>query len=77
MEKAYDLNELGKRLKEKGLVVAEDTAELIYEETMKWVKESAVISETPYDDMALIILPQLDSLVLAQIDKIDGEVEEK
>lgn len=75
MEKAYDLKILGERLKAKGLVVAEDAAEEIYKETKDWIEESARLSKTPYDDMALIVFPQLDNLVLPQIDKIDGQVD--
>lgn len=71
--KAYDLKVLGQRLKAKGLVEVEDAAEGIYTELKAWIEESAVISKTPYDNMALIIFPQLDSLILPAIDKIDGE----
>ena len=71
--KAYDLKVLGARLKAKGLIEAEDAAGSIYSELKVWIEESAVISKTPYDNMALIIFPQLDNLILPQIDKIDGE----
>lgn len=73
MEKAYDLKALGEKLKAKGLVVAEDAAEQVYEEVKAWFEESAKLSETPYDDMALIVLPQIDILVKKQLDKIDGQ----
>ena len=73
MEKAYDLKVLGERLKAKGLIVAEDAAEQVYDELRAWFEESAKLSATPYDDMALIVLPQVDVLVKEQIDKIDGE----
>ena len=36
-------------------------------------EESAKLSETPYDDMALLILPQIKKMALEQIDKVDGE----
>jgi hypothetical protein len=74
MEKAYDLKELGKRLKEKGLIEAEDAAVEVYKETKKWVAESAVISSTPYDNLVVPFLDQLDAVVLPQLDKIDGVV---
>lgn len=72
MEKAYDLKELGKRLKEKGLVVVEDGAELTYKEVMGWLKDSAIQSTTKLDDLVLPFVGKIDELVLPQIDKIDG-----
>lgn len=74
MEKAYDAKELGKRLKAKGLVELEDGAEEIYKEVKAWLKESALLSKMPYDDIAVPFLDNLDKLVLPQIDKIDGQV---
>ena len=73
MEKAYDLKLLLEELKKLGLDVAEDTAEDLFKLIMKWLKDSAVKSATPYDDIALVIIPKLEELVLAQIDKIDGK----
>lgn len=73
MEKAYDIKELGNKLKGKGLDIAEESLLIVWEETIDWIKESAAKSETPYDDMAMVIVPQLDKLVREQIDKIDGE----
>lgn len=74
MEKAYDLNELGKRLKAAGLVEAEDCAESVYKVTKGWLKESAELSANPYDNIAVPFLDQLDAIVLPEIDKIDGQV---
>jgi hypothetical protein len=73
MEKAYDLKELGKRLKAKGLIELEDAAEEIYKELKGWLKESAALSATPYDDIAVPFLDNLDKFVIPQIDKIDGQ----
>ncbi len=73
MEKAYDLKELGKILKDKGLDLAEDALKIVAESTFDWVEESAKISPTPYDDMGLVVLPQLKKLAFEKIDKIDGE----
>ena len=73
MEKAYDLKVLQERLKEEGLTIAEDGAEKVYKVVSQWVKESAPLSKTPVDDMALVIFPNLDKIVLPQIDKIDGK----
>lgn len=73
MEKAYDLKNLLERLKDKGLDLAEDAAEIIVNETFDWVEDSAKMSETPYDDMGLVVLPKLKELALEGVDKIDGK----
>lgn len=72
METAYDLKELGKRLKEKGLVQAEDLAGDVYVVVKQFLRDSALLSKTPYDNIAVPFLDNLDALVLPQIDKIDG-----
>ena len=72
-KKAYDIKELGKRLKAAGLIEAEDLAGKFYVETKEWLKESAEISKNPFDNMAIPFYAQLDAIVLPQIDKIDGE----
>lgn len=74
MEKAYDLKELGIKLKSKGLDLAEESLMILWESTHEWIKDSAALSETPYDDMAMIIMPQLDKIIKESIDKVDGEV---
>lgn len=74
MEKAYDLKELASKLKSKGLDVAEDAAKHVVEGVVEWFEESAKLSATPYDDMALIVLPQVKKMALEAVDKIDGQV---
>ena len=73
MEKAYDLKDLGSKLKDKGLDIAEESLNIVVEELFVWVEESAKLSATPYDDMGLLVLPQLKKFALDAIDKIDGE----
>jgi len=73
MEKAYDLKELGIKLKDRGLDIAEEALVIVAEEVFDFFEESAKLSETPYDDMALLILPQIKKMALEQIDKVDGE----
>ena len=73
MEKAYDFGEFAKRLKEQGLIAAEDLAGGVYMELKKWLSESAALSENKLDDIAIPFLNQLDPIVLPQIDKIDGK----
>lgn len=74
MVKAYDLVDLVSRLKGRGLDVAEEAGKVVVEEVFAWVSESAKVSATPYDDMALIVLPQLKAFALTEVDKIDGKV---
>jgi len=73
MEKAYSIKELGLLLKAEGLIVAEDTAETVYEVVKKWYIESAQKSENQIDDLVIPFIGQIDKLVLPVIDKIDGE----
>ena len=74
MVKAYDLKELGEKLKAKGLPVLEDTAEKVYEAVKEWVQESAVVSENKIDDVAVpLAFPILDKVVEPAIDSIDGQ----
>lgn len=77
MENAYDLKDLGARLKAKGLVEVEDAAGEFYTEFKAWLEESAKLSENPWDDMAVPFLKQVDPIVLPQIDKIDGETSQE
>jgi len=72
MLKPYDVSELVNILKSKGLDIAEDAAKLVVESSLEWIKESAKLSATPYDDMALIVLPQVESFIKKAVDKIDG-----
>lgn len=71
--KAYDLKELAKELKSHGLDVAEEGAEAVVKSFFSWVKKSAPLSKTPYDDMAMVIVPQIEKQILALVDKIDGQ----
>jgi len=77
MEKAYDLKELGKRLKDQGLPIAEDALEVIaskvYVVVKEWAKESAPLSKSPIDDFVAPFYDQLDPVIFKAIDKIDGE----
>lgn len=73
MEKAYDVSVLLAGLKGRGLDLAEESAKIVLEEVLSWVEKSAVISANPYDNMALIILPELKKQALGLVDKIDGQ----
>lgn len=74
MTKAYDVQELGRRLKEVGLDAAEETLVKAYPVIKQWLKESAAISKPMADDVAFSFVDQLDPIILPQIDKIDGKV---
>jgi hypothetical protein len=74
MEKAYDLKDLVSRFAKHGAQLSEEAVKAMLNETFDWAEESAKISKNPYDDMALIILPQLKKMALEKADKIDGQV---
>ena len=71
--KAYDAKLLLEELKNEGLEIAEESTKVLIEALFSWLEKSAVISKTPYDDMALIVLPQLKKLVLTQVENINRE----
>lgn len=73
MTKPYSLSDLGARLKAKGLIQAEELVTDVYAEVKLWLKESAKMTETPFDDMALSFEAAIDNVVVPFIDKIDGQ----
>lgn len=74
MTTAYDISDLVSKMKAKGLDVVEDSAKYAVEAILAWFEESAKLSATPFDDVALVVVPQLKKVALEQIDKIDGVV---
>lgn len=73
MTKPYELKALEERLKAAGLPEVEQLARKVYEAFTKWVRDSAVISETPLDDIGIPFISYVDGLVLPEIAKIDGK----
>lgn len=73
MEKAYDIKDLGEKLKARGLHVAEEGAKEALEAVSEWVKESAKISKNPFDDVAIVFLDKLKEAAMKEIEKIDGQ----
>lgn len=71
--KAYDFAALAIELKNKGLEIAEDSAKHVVEAVLNWIEASAKASATPYDDMALFMMPKLKEIIMKQVDKIDGK----
>jgi hypothetical protein len=74
MEKAYELQALLDGLKAKGLDVAEEAAKDVVLAVSDWLSASVKLSATPFDDIALVVLPKLVESALAEIDKIDGKI---
>jgi len=71
MEKAYDLKDLGERLKKIGLPVLEETAEQVYHVVQEWVVDSAALSENKLDDVIVpIAMPIIDKVVEPAMEKI-------
>jgi len=77
MENAYDLKVLGQILAKEGLAGGEQAAGKAYVALKKWFAESAALSKNPFDDMVVALLPQIDAVVIPQIDKISPDVETK
>lgn len=72
MEKAFDTKELVAKLKVKGVVIAEDAAKILVEETLAWIEESVVMTPNKYDDFAVPVIETMKPFVMKEIDKIDG-----
>lgn len=71
--KAYDFKVLTAKLKEAGLIEAEDMAEKAVEIVFNWVQESATQSEGTLDDMLASFIPIIKGYIKPHIDKIDGQ----
>lgn len=71
---SYDLKNLGNKLKERGVDLAEDSAKIVAEEVLSWISESAQSSENKVDDLFAVVIPMLKPHILSKIDKIDGKV---
>lgn len=80
MEKPYDLKALGQMISDKAKAAGiphaaeedlEKLAKATYEGMKDWLKESAGLTETKVDDVAVSFLSYLDPYVIPQIEKID------
>ena len=72
MTTAYDLMDLVNRLKAHGLDIAEEAVKAVIVEVFGWTEASIRLSATPFDDVALVVLPKLRELALKAADSIDG-----
>lgn len=69
-----DKKELVEILKAKGLNIAEDTLKDALDALFLVAEEVVKKSENKYDDLLLVILPQIKPYILEAVDKLDGEV---
>lgn len=75
LEKAFDLKELLAQLEKNGLVVAEEAVTRVIEVSLAWVIESANLSETPYDDVIVSVIPMVLKPLNDFINGISPDVE--
>lgn len=79
-KKPYDLQDLLARLKAAGIECAEKDAEAVYGALSGWLKDSASAAVAEGGVVGLVsgavalVMPELDSVVLPALDKIDGKV---
>ena len=73
LSKPYDIGALIAGFKSKGLDVAEDVAKSAVGAVIEWFEASAKLSATPFDDVALVVLPKIREEILKLVDKIDGQ----
>lgn len=70
---AYDFNALGKELKDKGLVIAEDVAMEVVDAVLNFVEKGALESENKFDDVLVAVIPLVKKYLKEDVlDKIDG-----
>lgn len=60
-------------LKDKGLNIAEDQVAALVESVFELAEAVIKESDNKFDDLLLVAFPQVKSLLLDQVDKIDGE----
>lgn len=60
-------------LKAKGLDIAEDALKDALEALFEVAEEVVKKSENKYDDLLMVILPQIKPYILEAVDKIDGQ----
>lgn len=75
MEKPFDFKVLAAKLKEKGLIHAEDAAESVAKEVFAWTKESAALHSNPLvKSLVPVLITSVEPIAFEAIDKIDGQV---
>lgn len=71
--KAWDVNALVAKMKDKGLDMAEDAAAIAAEAVLDWAKDSIELTENKVDDIVLPFLPMVETKIKELIDTIDGK----
>jgi hypothetical protein len=71
MEKAYDIKEFVKLVKDEGLELTEEAAKVLNKVTFKWLKLSAEISKTPLDNVLVPFYPLVEAKIEEAADKIN------
>lgn len=69
-----DKKALVEMLKAKGLDIAEDALKDLLDVALSIAEELVKKSENKYDDLLLVVLPQIKPYLLEAIDKLDGQV---
>ena len=60
-------------LKDRGLDVTEEIVMLVWVEVLALIEKFVQATPTGFDDLLLVVKPQLNEFVIGLIDKIDGE----
>jgi len=67
---AYDVKVLGEKVKKRALVALKG----VVTDAAAWVTDSIKESPTPYDDLALAVVPSIEAWAVKQIDVWIGPV---
>jgi hypothetical protein len=70
-----ELAEVIKSLKLQGLDIAEDALLIIWDEVHGAIKRVVTASPNSYDDLYLVLAPQIDKIIKDLIDRVDGKQE--
>lgn len=71
---SFKLSVLLERLKGRGLDLAEEAGKIVVEETLGWAEDSAKEVGGIVAGVAMVAIPQIKTLALAAVDKIDGQI---
>lgn len=74
--KPYDLTVLLAAFKTRGLDLGEDAAKGVVDDICLWLTNSAKASPSPFDDIVAVALPHVRAVVMRELDKIDGKVDQ-
>lgn len=69
-------DELLKQLKDRGLNIAEDALAQLVEAVFDAGVSYVEATENKFDDLIIAAVPSVKSLLLAELDKLDGEDDE-